>query len=45
LKTGSVEEPESFSKEMKVFGVYPAHPYRATFREQVELGAATSPPP
>jgi prephenate dehydratase len=28
------EELAFFSKEMKILGVYPAHPFRATFEEQ-----------
>ncbi len=32
----ALEELEFFSKELKVLGVYPAHPFRATFREQAE---------
>ena len=32
----ALKELEYFSKETKVLGVYPAHPYRATFREQAE---------
>jgi prephenate dehydratase len=32
----ALKELEFFSKEMKVLGVYPAHPYRATFREAAE---------
>ncbi len=28
------EELSFFSKEMKILGVYPAHPFRATFEEQ-----------
>jgi len=30
------EELAFFSKEMKILGVYPAHPFRATFRESAE---------
>ncbi|HEY6995452.1 MAG TPA: prephenate dehydratase [Xanthobacteraceae bacterium] len=30
------EELAFFSKEMKILGVYPAHPFRATFQEAVE---------
>ena len=30
-----VEELAFFSKEMKILGVYPAHPFRATFEEAV----------
>jgi prephenate dehydratase len=30
----ALKELEFFSKEMKVLGVYPAHPYRATFSER-----------
>ncbi len=30
----ALEELEFFSKEMKVLGVYPAHPFRATFAEK-----------
>jgi prephenate dehydratase len=29
------EELSFYSKEMKILGVYPAHPFRATFEEQV----------
>ena len=29
----ALEELSFFSKEMKVLGVYPAHPFRETFRE------------
>jgi prephenate dehydratase len=29
----ALKELEFFSKEMKILGVYPAHPYRASFRE------------
>jgi prephenate dehydratase len=32
----ALKELEFFSKEMKILGVYPAHPYRATFSEQAE---------
>ena len=32
----ALKELEFFSKEMKILGVYPAHPYRATFREAAE---------
>jgi prephenate dehydratase len=32
----ALKELEYFSKETKVLGVYPAHPYRATFSEQAE---------
>jgi prephenate dehydratase len=32
----ALKELEFFSKEMKILGVYPAHPYRATFRETAE---------
>ena len=32
----ALKELEYFSKETKILGVYPAHPYRATFREQAE---------
>lgn len=34
--TLALKELEYFSKETKILGVYPAHPYRATFREQAE---------
>jgi prephenate dehydratase len=34
------EELAFFSKEMKILGVYPAHPFRATFEETVEQGRA-----
>jgi prephenate dehydratase len=30
------EELAFFSKEMKILGVYPAHPFRATFEETVD---------
>ena len=30
------EELAFFSKEMKILGVYPAHPFRATFEETAE---------
>jgi prephenate dehydratase len=30
------EELAFFSKEMKILGVYPAHPFRATFKESAE---------
>jgi prephenate dehydratase len=32
----ALKELEFFSKEMKILGVYPAHPYRATFSEAAE---------
>lgn len=32
----ALKELEFFSREMRILGVYPAHPYRATFREQAE---------
>jgi prephenate dehydratase len=32
----ALKELEFFSKEMKVLGVYPAHPWRATFREAAQ---------
>ncbi len=32
----ALKELEFFSKEMKILGVYPAHPYRATFKEAAE---------
>jgi prephenate dehydratase len=32
----ALKELEFFSKEMKILGIYPAHPYRATFREMAE---------
>jgi len=32
----ALEELAFFSKEMKILGVYPAHPFRATFEESVE---------
>lgn len=32
----ALEELAFFSKEMKVLGVYPAHPFRATFKEEKE---------
>ena len=32
----ALKELEYFSKETKILGVYPAHPYRATFSEQAE---------
>jgi prephenate dehydratase len=32
----ALKELEYFSKETRVLGVYPAHPYRATFSEQAE---------
>jgi prephenate dehydratase len=31
------EELAFYSKEMKILGVYPAHPFRATFEEKVAL--------
>jgi prephenate dehydratase len=31
------EELAFYSKEMKILGVYPAHPFRATFEETVDL--------
>ena len=34
--TLALKELEYFSKETKILGVYPAHPYRASFREQAE---------
>jgi prephenate dehydratase len=34
--TLALKELEYFSKETKILGVYPAHPYRATFSEQAE---------
>ena len=30
------EELSFFSKEMKILGVYPAHPFRETFEETAE---------
>jgi prephenate dehydratase len=30
----ALEELRFFSKELTILGVYPAHPYRATFREE-----------
>jgi prephenate dehydratase len=30
------EELAFYSKEMKILGVYPAHPFRATFEEAVQ---------
>jgi prephenate dehydratase len=32
----ALEELAFFSKEMKILGVYPAHPFRATFEESVD---------
>lgn len=32
----ALKELEYFSKETKILGVYPAHPYRATFKEAAE---------
>jgi prephenate dehydratase len=32
----ALEELAFFSKEMKILGVYPAHPFRRTFEETVE---------
>ncbi|GAB1717981.1 MAG: prephenate dehydratase [Nitrobacter sp.] len=32
--TFALEELTFFSKELRIVGVYPAHPFRATFREQ-----------
>jgi len=32
----ALKELEFFSKEMKILGVYPAHPYRASFKEAAE---------
>ncbi|HWV51961.1 prephenate dehydratase [Pseudorhodoplanes sp.] len=32
----ALKELEYFSKETKILGVYPSHPYRATFSEQAE---------
>ena len=32
----ALKELEFFSKEMKILGIYPAHPYRATFKEMAE---------
>jgi prephenate dehydratase len=32
----ALKELEFFSRETKILGVYPAHPYRASFREQAE---------
>ena len=32
----ALKELEYFSKETKILGVYPAHPYRASFSEQAE---------
>jgi prephenate dehydratase len=29
-----MEELAFFSKELKILGVYPAHPFRSTFREE-----------
>ena len=34
--TLALKELEYFSKETKILGVYPAHPYRSTFREAAE---------
>jgi prephenate dehydratase len=31
----ALEELAFFSKELKILGVYPAHPFRATFAEEV----------
>ena len=30
----ALEELEFFSKEMRILGVYPAHPFRATFKSE-----------
>jgi prephenate dehydratase len=32
----ALEELQFFSKELKILGVYPAHPFRATFKEEKE---------
>jgi prephenate dehydratase len=32
----ALKELEFFSREMKILGVYPAHPYRASFAEKKE---------
>jgi prephenate dehydratase len=32
----ALEELQFFSREFKILGVYPAHPFRATFKEQKE---------
>ena len=32
----ALEELAFFSKEMKILGVYPAHPFRATFEESAD---------
>lgn len=32
----ALKELEFFSREMRILGVYPAHPYRATFKEAAE---------
>ena len=32
----ALEELAFFSKEMKILGVYPAHPFRATFEESLD---------
>jgi prephenate dehydratase len=34
--TFALEELKFFSKELRIVGVYPAHPFRATFREQAD---------
>jgi prephenate dehydratase len=36
------EELAFYSKEMKILGVYPAHPFRATFQESPDEGAFSS---
>ena len=37
--TLALKELEFFSREMKILGVYPAHPYRASFAEKGETGS------
>lgn len=32
----ALEELKFFSRELRIVGVYPAHPFRATFREKGE---------
>ena len=32
----ALEELKFFSKELRIVGVYPAHPFRATFRERAD---------
>ncbi len=37
----ALEELQFFSEKMKILGVYPAHPFRATVAKRSQLAAAT----